>query len=128
VLDLSAPSLREDFEKEFGVLLQQFVRAGGVVAFPSSEGIPVITMGDYFNVEWKCGDYYRTTWGPCIENEKNINYSFGNGNLSRRIIKNYSAKGTCLNGVPKHERCFGVTKDSRTQSLGGSGAVPSSTG
>ena len=111
MLDLSAKCMREEFESDFGVLLQQFVRAGGVVAFPSSEGIPVITMGDYFNVEWKCGDYYRTTWGPCMENEKNINYSFGNGNLSRRIIKNYSAKGGCLIGVPKHERCFGAMKD-----------------
>lgn len=50
------------------------------------------------------------------DNEKNINYSFGNGNLSRRIIKEFSCKGTTLR-VPKHERCFGVTENSKTQSM-----------
>ena len=117
VLDYSNPEEREEFEDAFGDLLQQFVEAGGVVAFPSSEGMLVHTLEKYFGVEWQMADYYRTTWGPCMENEQNINYSFGNGNLSRRVIKNYSAKGTSLRGVPEKERCFGVTEDSRTQSL-----------
>ena len=33
---------------------------------------------------------------------RNINYSFGNGNLSRRIIKEYSAKRVIMR-VPKNE-------------------------
>ncbi len=107
-----------DFDNAFGDLLQNFVREGGVVAFPSSEGYPVVsTLQNYFDVEWKPTNYYRTVWGPCLEdNERNINYNFGNGNLSRRVIKEYSAKGVTLR-VPKHERCFGVTEQSRTQSL-----------
>jgi hypothetical protein len=101
----------------FGDMMKDFVSAGGVVAFPSSEALPVYTLQKYFGVEWKAANYYRTTWSPCLEdNEKNINYSFGNGNLSRRVIKDYSAKGTTLR-VPKHERCFGVSRKSRTQSL-----------
>jgi hypothetical protein len=118
VVDYSEPSVRETFESSFGDLLQKFVHAGGVVAFPSSEGVvPVLTMAKYFDVEWNATNYYRTIWGPCLEdNERNINYSFGNGSLSRRVIKEYSAKGTSLR-VPKHERCFGVTENSRTQSL-----------
>ena len=67
-------------------------------------------------MEWKRSDYYRTTWSPCEENQQKINYSFGNGNLSRRIIKPYSAKANTLRSVPIHERCFGVGEDSKTQS------------
>jgi tetratricopeptide (TPR) repeat protein len=117
VVDYSEPSDTETFESSFGDLLQMFVHAGGVVAFPSSEGMLVSSMEKYFNVKWKLSDYYRTNWGPCLEeNERNVYYSFGNGNLSRRVIKEYSAKGVSLR-VPKHERCFGVTEKSRTQSL-----------
>jgi hypothetical protein len=95
----------------------KFVRAGGVVAFPSSEGMLVSTMNKYFDAKWTNSSYYRTNWGLCFEdNERNINYSFGNGSLSRRVIKEYSAKAASLR-VPKHERCFGVTEKSRNQSL-----------
>jgi len=109
VMDYSSPEERENFEGTFGEILREFVSAGGVVAFPSSEGLLVSTLQKYFDVEWKMSAYYRTNWGPCIEdNERNVNYSFGNGNLSRRVIKEYSAKAVSLR-VPKHERCFGVT-------------------
>lgn len=117
VVDYSDGEETDAFEAAFGDLLGEFVAAGGVVAFPSSEAMLVSTLRKYFDVEWEVSDYYRTTWGPCIkDNEININYSFGKGNLSRRIIKDYSAKGTALR-VPKHERAFGVTENSRTQSL-----------
>lgn len=75
------------------------------------------TTNKFFDTEWEMSQYYRTTWGPCLEdNERNINYSFGNGNLSRRIIKEFSAKGVSLR-VPPHERCFGVTENLRTESM-----------
>jgi hypothetical protein len=113
VVDYSNREEFQEFEEAFGALLQQFVAAGGVVAFPSSEAMLVSTVEKYFDTEWKMSNYYRTTWGPCLkDNERNINYSFGNGNLSRRVIKEYSAKGNTLN-VPRHERCFGVTENSR---------------
>lgn len=117
VIDYSSPDLVKKFERDFGKLLQNFARAGGVVAFPSSEGLIVSTLQDFFDVEWKLSNYYRTTWGPCLEdNESTIIRNFGCGTLSRNVIKNYSAKAVSMR-VPKHERCFGVTKDSTTQSM-----------
>lgn len=118
VVDYSNNEELEVFENDFGDLLREFVNAGGAVAFPSSEGMLISTLKKYFDVQWEMSNYYRTNWTPCLkDNERNINYSFGNGNLSRRVIKEYSAKGVSLR-VPKHERCFGVTEDSpRTQSL-----------
>jgi len=117
VMDYSNMEERNEFESAFGNLLQEFVAAGGVVAFTSSEGLPVTTTQKYFDTDWTVSNYYRTTWFPCLmDNERNVNYSFGNGNLSRRIIKEFSCKGMSLR-VPKHERCFGVTENSTTQSM-----------
>ena len=117
VVDYSNDDLYEQFEQDLGDLLREFVAAGGVCAFPSSEGLLVSTLQKLFDVTWRVSGYYRTTFGPCKENELAINYSFGNGDLSRAIIKDYSAKGVTLRGVPPHERCFGVTSESRTQSV-----------
>lgn len=117
VMDYSCPELIDKFERAFGILLQNFARAGGLVAFPSSEGLISSTLRKYFDVEWEHMNYYRTTWGPCLEdNENNIYRNFGCGTLSRNVIREYSAKAVTL-WVPEHERCFGVTKSSRTQSL-----------
>jgi len=115
VVDLSCHFDR--FNADLGVLLQDFVSAGGVVAFPSSES-NCSTLQQFFNVQWKTSSYYRTTWGPCMkDNKTNINNSFGNGDLSGHVMKEYSAKAVSLNNVPPHERCFGVTDNSATQSL-----------
>jgi hypothetical protein len=105
------------FDEQLGPHLQQFVAAGGVVAFPSSESTIIPSFQKFFDVEWERSDYYRTTWVPCEENMENINNSLGNGDLARRIIKPYSAKGNTLKSVPRHERCFGVGNGSKTQSL-----------
>ena len=105
------------FDENLGPHLQQFVAAGGVVAFPSSESLLIPSFQQFFGVEWERSDYYRTNWMPCEENTENINYSFGNGDLARRIIKSYSAKGNTLKSVPRHERCFGVGQDSKTWSM-----------
>ena len=117
VVDYSNDTDFETFETKLGRHLQAFVQAGGVAAFPSSEGLLVSTFQKLFDTTWERSGYYRTTWGPCVENELNVNYSFGNGNYSRQIIVPYSAKGTTLRNVPPNERCFGVTSDSRTQSM-----------
>ena len=114
VIDYSDRDLTNEFEEAFGTLLQQFVRAGGVVAFPSSESCLVSTLQDFFDADWGYGEYYRTNWGPCLEdNESNIHRNFGSGTLSRSVIRDFSAKGNTIR-VPKHERCFGVTERSRT--------------
>eukprot|EP00978_Attheya_sp_CCMP212_P022775 scaffold68492_cov52-Attheya_sp.AAC.3 len=116
VVDYSNEDQFEAFENDLGSHLAQFTAAGGVIAFPSSEGLLVSTLKKLFDVKWRVSAYFRTTWGPCKENETAINYSFGNGNLSRRVIHPYSAKSVSLRGVPPHERCFGVMADSKTQS------------
>lgn len=117
VMDYSNNEMFEEFERDLGNHLVGFVREGGVVAFPSSESMLVGTLQRLFDVEWRRSDYYRTTWDLCTENQTNVHYSFGNGSFARRILGPYSAKGNTLRGVPPHERCFGVTKDSKTQSL-----------
>jgi hypothetical protein len=117
VVDYSNGGDTDQFDGCLGDHLQKFVAAGGIVAFPSSESMLVSSLQQLFDVEWKRSSYYRTNWSPCEENMDKINASFGNGDLSRRIIKPYSAKGNTLKSVPIHERCFGVGEDSKTQSL-----------
>lgn len=115
VVDLS--NNIEDFGKKFSGHLQAFVENGGVVAFPSSESSLVHMLQDTFGVTWQRSGYYRTTWSPCQENEHLVKYSFGNGDFSTHVIKDYNVKGNTLLGVPPHERCFGVSSESRTNSL-----------
>ena len=117
VVDYSNNRKMDEFNKDLGIHLQKFVAAGGVIAFPSTESMLVPTLKQFFDVEWERSSYYRTNWSPCEENIDKINYSFGNGMFSRRVINPHSVKANTLKSVPVHERCFGVDKDSRTQSL-----------
>ena len=55
-MDYSNIEEREEFESAFGTLLQDFVAAGGVVAFPSSEGMLVSTTKKYFDTDWEMSD------------------------------------------------------------------------
>ena len=66
VMDCSNMEMRSEFESAFGNLLQEFVAAGGVVAFPSSEFVLISTTEKYFDTDWKISNYYRTMWQPCI--------------------------------------------------------------
>jgi hypothetical protein len=112
VMDL--PRCEYDFELMYGHLIKAFVDAGGVVAFPSSEGNIVETLGEMFDIDWRPGSYYRSNWGPCLGvNETNIQKSFGKGKFSKQVIKDYSVKATTLVAVPLHERCFGLTDHSK---------------
>ena len=95
VIDYSDRDLTNEFEEAFGTLLQQFVRAGGVVAFPSSESCLVSRLQEFFDADWGCGEYYRTNWGPCLEdNKSNIHRNFGSGTLSRSEPKISAPRGT----------------------------------
>ena len=118
VVDLAQD--HEFFEAELGGALQDFVRAGGAVAFPTSEGgVIVPTMARLFETAWARSGYYRTTWGPAEENREHVRSTFG----ERLSVGSFSAKASSLRKVPPHERCFGVMDQSRTQSL-----VPSMAG
>lgn len=117
VVDYSNTADYDEFQDIFGAILQQFVQKGGVVAFPSSESSLVSTLQTLFGVTWQRSNYFRTTWGPCPENEPWIRYSFGNGPLGQAILDPYSVKANTLRHVPVQERCFGVTTESRAQSL-----------
>jgi len=103
--------LFEEFERDFGKLLQDFAAAGGVVAFPACEASLTFSLQRLFDVTWGMNDYRRSTWEPCAENRKNLNYTFGNGSLARRIIKPYNVKACTLCNVPPDERFF-VAKES----------------
>lgn len=115
VVNYCNPDMEEEFESNFGRLLQKFVEAGGVLAFPSLEVLS--SLSNLFETTWTKSSYYRTNWGPCPENMEVVRQSFGNGHYSQRIIAQHSVKGVSLRNVPPHERCFGVTETSRTQSL-----------
>lgn len=118
VVDCSNSEMFEEFERSLAPHIQKFVQNGGAAAFPSSEGgLLVKTFESFFDTVWQRSGYYRTIWGPCEENMLNVNYCFGNGHLSRSVIQPYSAKTVSLRNVPPHERCFGVTPESRTQSM-----------
>lgn len=58
VVDYSNNEFFEKFEDDFGNLLREFVGAGGIVAFPSSEGMLVSTLKKLFEVQWQKSSYY----------------------------------------------------------------------
>ena len=102
------------FESELGTALQTFVGAGGALAFPTSEGLNLVsTMARLFETAWVGSSYYRTQWSAAEENRENIQSTFGD----RLSSSAFSAKACSLRKVPPHERCFGVNEKSRTQSL-----------
>eukprot|EP00978_Attheya_sp_CCMP212_P033038 scaffold131592_cov60-Attheya_sp.AAC.3 len=74
IVDYSNEDEFEAFDNDLGSHLVQFAAAGGVIAFPSSEGLLVSRLKQLFDVNWWVSSYFRTTWGPCKENEKAINY------------------------------------------------------
>ena len=112
VVDLAQD--HEFFEVELGGALQDFVRAGGAVAFPTSEGLQLVsTMARLFDTAWQGSGYYRTSWGAAEENRGHVRSTFGD----RLAADAFSAKACSLCKVPPHERCFGVMDQSRTQSL-----------
>ena len=100
------------FEKELGAALKSFAERGGAVAFPTSEGGNLApTLDRLFGTGWTASGYYRTNWAVCAENRERVSASFGaEGGAS------FSVKACSLRNVPPHERCFGVTEESRTQS------------
>ena len=102
------------FETELGGAVQAFVRGGGAVAFPTSEGLQLASvMAHLFDTTWERSGYYRTSWGAAEENREHVRSTFGD----RLASGTFSAKACSLRKVPPHERCFGVTDQSRTQSL-----------
>ena len=99
------------FEQELGPMLAGFAKAGGAVAFPTSDGLQASTsLKNVFGTEWEGSGYYRTNWDVAEENRAHVESVFGSG------VAGFSAKACSLKKVPAHERCWGVTEDSRTQS------------
>ena len=101
------------FEQHVGPLLQQYVSAGGAVAFTSAEGFQLQpTLQRLFGTVWERSSYYRTNWSPVEANRANVSAIFPPSLASR----SFSAKACSVRGVPLHERMFATTPDSRTQS------------
>lgn len=104
-----------EFFDKFGSHLQKFVELGGVVAFPTSQGGLISNLGSLFGVSWKRHGRLRAWWTPCEENMSIIQKNFGNGRNDPDIIQSYVVNGNAIHNVPLQERCFCVTKDSKTQ-------------
>ena len=101
-------------ERELGTTLQLFVRGGGAIAVTTCDAAMCLPMLQrLFGVGWRMGGYYRTNWGPARENAESVAQAFP-GNLA---TKPFSAKAHAVRQVPEHERLYGTTPDSRTQSL-----------
>ena len=106
-------------ERELGSTLQRFAEGGGAIAVTTCDSAMTLPMLQrLFGVTWTSGGYYRTTWGPCLENAT-VAATFP-GALA---TSSFSAKAHAVRNVPKHERLFGTTPDSCSQSL-----VPSMAG
>ena len=100
-------------ERELGPTLQLFVRGGGALAVTSCDAAMCLPMLQrLFGVTWRMGGYYRTTWGPAAENASAVASTFP-GDLA---TSSFSAKAHAVRQVPEHERIYGTTPDSRSQS------------
>lgn len=101
-----------EFARALGAPLQEFARAGGPIAFTTSEGAKATTsLHSLFGTTWRSSGYYRTTWHAAAENDALVAATF-----PPPLGEPFSAKCTTLSGVPPHERCFGTTPDSVTAS------------
>ena len=100
-------------EHELGPTLQRFVHGGGAIAVTTCDAAMALPMLQrLFRVTWKMGGYYRTMWSPARENTAVVTRTFP-GELA---TGSFSAKAHAVCHVPEHERLYGTTPDSRTQS------------
>ena len=90
-----------------------FVRGGGAIAVTTCDAAMCLPrLQRLFGVTWRLGGYYRTTWGPAAENASAVASTFP-GDLA---TSSFSAKAHAVRQVPEHERIYGTTPDSRSQS------------
>lgn len=113
VCDLSAH--HDEFVLHFGDALCDFVRQGGRVAFPTSEGLllqPVLRR--LFQVQWEGAMYRRVCWCPPNGRAADeVNRMFPlkrlhSGKIMASDLK-YSAKACSFKNVPLDEAFFGNT-------------------
>ena len=105
VCDLSHhPKAHRWFEKQLGKDLQDFVRDGGLVAFPTTEGgLLQSTLKKLFDTPWVRNDYFRTDWAIHPQLNRSVIASvFAGLNLACR----FSAKCCTLRNVPSEDRVF----------------------
>ncbi|KOO30606.1 ankyrin repeat domain-containing protein 49 [Chrysochromulina tobinii] len=101
-------------ESALGTALQSFARGGGAIAVTTCDAAMALPMLQrLFGVVWAMGGYYRTTWAPARENAEGVARTFP-GELATAT---FSAKAHAVRQVPEHERMYGTTPRSRTQSL-----------
>ena len=99
-------------ERELGPTLQRFVQGGGAIAVTTSDAAMTLPMLQrLFGVPWTSGSYYRTTWGPSLENAAAVAVMFP-GALA---TSSFSAKAHAVRNVPEQERLFGTTQASASQ-------------
>ena len=102
------------FEKELGKTAQKFVSGGGLMIFPTSEGLNLAPLlRRLFQTPWTGSAYYRTTWGAKAGSAPLLALCFPGFAASRQ----YSAKACSLRNVPFEDRVLGVTASSQHESL-----------
>ena len=100
-------------ERELGPTLQRFVQGGGAIAVTTCDAAMSLPMLQrLFGVAWTSGGSYRTSWGPSLENAAAVAATFP-GALA---TSSFSAKAHAVRNVPEHERLFGTTPASASQS------------
>ena len=114
VCDLSWDEAMNWFEKELGKTAQKFVSGGGLMIFPTSEGLNLAPLlRRLFQTPWTGSAYYRTTWGAKAGSAPLLALCFPGFAASRQ----YSAKACSLRNVPFEDRVLGVTASSQHESL-----------
>jgi hypothetical protein len=129
VCDLSWDVAMHWFEKYLGETVQKFVRGGGLMVFPTSEGLSLMRLlAKLFEVPWTGSGYYRSaTVGARYDDDDDdkdgdarrecapplLSSCFPGFALTRR----YNAKVCALRNVPPEDRVLVVTEGSRHESL-----------
>ena len=100
VVDLSAEAAISVFEERLGALVQAFVRGGGRVAFPTTDGAALApVLRRLFDTCWTCSESRDGAWGP------SCNSKFGE-RFGQSLSGTFVSTAWYLRGVPADERFF----------------------
>eukprot|EP00178_Gracilaria_changii_P003310 TRINITY_DN1487_c0_g1_i1.p2 TRINITY_DN1487_c0_g1~~TRINITY_DN1487_c0_g1_i1.p2 ORF type:complete len:588 (-),score=78.18 TRINITY_DN1487_c0_g1_i1:4154-5917(-) len=105
VCDLSAE--QNAFAIGLGSLIQQYVRSGGRVAFPTTEGLNLIpVLKELFDVPWTRSSYGREQWQANPQSAALLSSQFPLANDEQAVNMQFCVKGCSYTNVPQSDRCF----------------------
>lgn len=105
VCDLSTE--QNAFAIGLGSEIQKYVRSGGRVAFPTSEGLNLIpVLKELFEVPWTRAGYSRQDWVASPQSAALLTAQFPMENSQRVTDYKFCVKGCSYKNVPQSDRCF----------------------